>query len=409
MYLQPILTLLAATLPGIQACGLHVGSAFNENSLKRRTPVAEPATKKIVLKNVRVFDGHIFRGIDTVVIDGGVIGNNPHNADEIIDGKGRFLMPGLIESHNHVHSVSALEDLSSYGVTTALNMNCLNFTICNIMRSQVGLSSIFTAGVPVIAPEADHAKLVPLPSYMYITDPSQAEQFVAWAASNGSDFMKIVSEARGPSTDMQSAVVQASHRHGIPSTTHASWFVPFTQAVTSKTDSIQHTVGDSLIPLEWIAKIKKQGQFLTPTLTVHRYISTHEEARQALEGPGPTNQTYEIARENVRRLHKAGVPLLAGTDAVGSTGVFDLPWGITLHHELENLVEAGFTPAEALRAATSLPARLYHHTDRGVIAPGMRADLLLLNSNPLVNISNTQDISRVWIEGIEYKDVVKKA
>jgi hypothetical protein len=73
--------------------------------------------------------------------------------------------------------------------------------------------------------------------------------------------------------------------------------------------------------------------------------------------------------------------------------------------ELENLVEAGLTTLEALRAATVLPAQHHQLTDRGQIAPGKRADLVLLNSNPLVNISNTRDIARVWVGGIEYKDI----
>jgi imidazolonepropionase-like amidohydrolase len=98
--------------------------------------------------------------------------------------------------------------------------------------------------------------------------------------------------------------------------------------------------------------------------------------------------------QNVEALHKAGVRILAGTDAVGQLGSSNVPLGLSLHQELQNLVEAGLTPAEVLRAATVVPATFHRIPDRGVIAPGKRADLILLNSNPLANISNTLDIAR---------------
>lgn len=108
---------------------------------------------------------------------------------------------------------------------------------------------------------------------------------------------------------------------------------------------------------------------------------------------------------NTAAMHKAGVPLLAGTDAIGVIPPIDTPFGLTLHWELEHLVEIGMTPAEALRAATIVPALWHGLEDRGAILPGKRADLVLLNSNPLENITNTRDIAKVWIGGIEYKDV----
>lgn len=84
---------------------------------------------------------------------------------------------------------------------------------------------------------------------------------------------------------------------------------------------------------------------------------------------------------------------------------FYIPHGLSLHRELANFVEGGFTPLEALRSATSIPAKAQNLYDRGAIAPGKRADLILLNSDPFVNITNTRDIARIWIGGLEYEDV----
>jgi imidazolonepropionase-like amidohydrolase len=86
------------------------------------------------------------------------------------------------------------------------------------------------------------------------------------------------------------------------------------------------------------------------------------------------------------------VPILAGTDAPNPGTAH----GISLHRELELLVRAGLPPVEALRAATSLPARAFRLLDRGRIAPGLRADLLLVGGDPTVDILATRNIRAVW-------------
>ena len=102
------------------------------------------------------------------------------------------------------------------------------------------------------------------------------------------------------------------------------------------------------------------------------------------------------------------MPIVAGTDAVGAIAPgLDLPFGLTLHGELELLNSAGLSPLEALRAATVETARQHRLSDRGAIEIGKRADLVLLNSNPLLNISNTRDLERVWVGGVEFLGVAK--
>jgi len=97
----------------------------------------------------------------------------------------------------------------------------------------------------------------------------------------------------------------------------------------------------------------------------------------------------------VRELHKAGVTILAGTD-VGTS--YQIP-GISLHDELALLVQAGLSPMAALQVATRNPARAFNLADQGTIEPGMRADLVLLDANPLENIDNTRKIREVVARG----------
>jgi hypothetical protein len=110
---------------------------------------------------------------------------------------------------------------------------------------------------------------------------------------------------------------------------------------------------------------------------------------------GAPATTYAAATAAVRALKQAGVPILAGTDA-GNPGVTH---GISLHGELELLVQAGLTPTEALVAATSTPARIFHLDDRGRIATGLRADLLLVSGDPTSDITATRAIDGVWKQG----------
>src|SRR5208282_5359317 len=96
-------------------------------------------------------------------------------------------------------------------------------------------------------------------------------------------------------------------------------------------------------------------------------------------------------------LRDTGVPVLAGTDA--SDGVTS---GALLHAELATIVKAGLTPPEALEDATSVPAKAFSLTDRGRIAPGLRADLLLVHGDPTTDVAATKDIVAIWKQGVRF-------
>ena len=115
-----------------------------------------------------------------------------------------------------------------------------------------------------------------------------------------------------------------------------------------------------------------------------------------LRRSNPTGVRIDVLLESIARLHQAGVPVLAGTDAaIGGTA-----FGASLHRELEYFTEAGMTASEALTSATSLPAAVFGLTDRGSIAPGMVADLVLVDGDPTADITATRAIEAVWKDGI---------
>ncbi|UKZ79883.1 hypothetical protein TrVFT333_007646 [Trichoderma virens FT-333] len=402
-----LLTLAAVLSQGAFACVEHL--------LQERTPDPkdmirrqEPAPRtKTAIKNVRVFDGTKLTGLQTIIIDGENISNDTSNIETTVDGNGGVLIPGLIDCHVHISDVAGLETLTSYGVTTAMVMSCRNYTQCAPLRNLEGVASFVSAGIPATGPGSQHSRTFNLSAPYLIYPDANATEVVSYTFGNGSDFYKITAETNGPSQSLQNSLVEAVHNLGKQSMTHAADLNAWAQAAISGTDGIQHIPTNGRINASNILTVRRSpNTWSTPTMNIARYAFSNPVlltfTGHQIGGP----DSYENVYENVKAIHAAGIPILAGTDAVGVINAnISVPFGLTLHFELENLVEAGLTTVEALRAATDLAAQHHKLTDRGRIAPGMRADLILLNSNPLANISNTRDIAKVWVGGIEYKDV----
>lgn len=382
--------------------GSHIERQLKLLRARSRTTPSMPPINKTAITNVRVFDGWGFGEPSTVVIHGDSITFDTRHVQHTIDGEGGFLLPGLIDSHIHLGRLDSLETLTSYGVTSVMNMGCSNYTLCAAFREQVGLTSFFTAGEGAVAPNSTHAKVFGATGFVY--SPSQAPGFVANVFGNGSDYMKLIAEGDGFKQATHDALVRATHALGKVSMTHCQDFASYEVAIRSKTNGLQHVPFDIPISDDMVQRIKRQGQYVTPTLNIGKIVSENSTI-ESIVSPG-VSLTYEAGVISVQRLMRAGVTILAGTDANDEAGDFlegDLI-GITLHKELQYLTEAGMSEVEVLRAATVVPSITHNLTSRGSIREGYRADLLLLKpgSNPLRNISATMDIARVWVGGFEH-------
>ena len=129
------------------------------------------------------------------------------------------------------------------------------------------------------------------------------------------------------------------------------------------------------------------------------YLTADEAANLERAFPSHTAGGVQVALDTVRQLRAAGVPILAGSDAPNP----GTSHGAALHRELELLVQAGLTPAEALAAATSAPAKAFRLADRGRIAPGLRADLVLVAGDPTADVTATRNIVRIWKGGVPFE------
>jgi imidazolonepropionase-like amidohydrolase len=355
-------------------------------------PQVNGISKKIALKNVRVFDGNAFGEPSTIVIDGKVIGNDATGAVEV-DGNGGYLLPGFIDAHIHLMGVESLDQLLKYGVTTALDMGCWPAARVNALRNLPGHTDIRSVGAPVTAPGSLHSRFPGLPPDALMTGPEMATDFVAARVAEGSDYIKVIADVPGPSQETLNAVVAAAHSHQKLVIAHASAIKPVEMAEEAGVDVLTHVPLDKAIDADFAARLAAANRICVPTLTMMEGIVNK------LKPPG---RSYANGRESVTALYKAGVPILAGTDANTQKGVpCSIQHGDSFHHELELLIDAGLSNLDALRACTVLPAKHFGLEDRGVIEPGKRADLVLLSANPLERIGATRKIVKIWLVGEE--------
>jgi imidazolonepropionase-like amidohydrolase len=244
--------------------------------------------------------------------------------------------------------------------------------------------------------------------------------------AEGADHIKILFEdgriwggtLPNLSPEMLSAVVYAAHARGGVAVTHVSSRNGAGAAIEAGSDGLAHIFVDELADRQLVALAARQGVFVVATLTTqegafegpsgaslvdddrfHPYLhpAAIENLRSPPSGAGTLLGSFGAALANVLMLHEAGVQILAGTDAPNPGTAH----GISLHRELELLVRAGLTPLEALSAATQAPAQEFGLDDRGRIAPGMRADLLLVRGDPTRNIRATLDVVAVIRGGVQ--------
>ncbi|KAF2685075.1 hypothetical protein K458DRAFT_20018 [Lentithecium fluviatile CBS 122367] len=354
----------------------------------------------ITLTNVRVFNGHTILPPSTIYLSAGLITNRYScpNATHI-DGRGFTLLPGLIDSHCHPTSIAHLEELARHGVTSGLTMSCLTSSQCASLANHPGLTDLKYASAPASAPGSAHGNIAAS------VDPTlllhNASEIPAWldrqlAMSPEPDYIKLIAETPGFAQSMLNILVSSAQERGKKTVTHASTLEAYTQAILSGTHHIHHVPLDAALPSNspLLTQMKRVGQVATPTLTMMRSISRI---------PSTYNATALLTTHT---LHTHHIPLLAGTDANEVPGVpAAVPFGSSLHDELFNLVEAGLSNVEALRAATVVPARYFGLRDRGEVREGLRADLVLVEGDPVAELEAVRRVRGVWVEGVRVEGV----
>lgn len=387
------------------------------------------------IRDVRVFDGEDVVEHSTVHIKGGFIESVATQFDstadiDVIDGRGKTLLPGLIDSHTHAQPPS-LENALLFGVTTELDM----FSCPEWMDSQRrdaaernDLADVRSASVGATVLGGHPSMMIGTyfdEQYPVVNSLQDAFPFVAARVAEGADYIKLLiddgtslgHDSPTLGEDVARAIVDAAHDHGKMAVAHVTSLAGAEQALRAGVDGLVHIFFDRPPTDEIIAQALDAGVFITPTLSTvgslasdidGTHLANDDRARPLIPASWHENlcQCWHLgspgsidhAIEATRRMHEAGVDILAGTDAAG-IGVVGTAHGVSMHGELELLVRAGLSPVQALRAATSSPARRFGLTDRGRIAPGLQADLLLVEGDPTREITATLSIAGIWRRG----------
>ena len=387
---------------------------------------------------VKIFDGEAYRPDQDVWVEDGRIRAVGPALDlpgglARVDGGGRTLVPGLIDGHAHTFGTT-LNDAVRFGVTSVLDQFTLTDPALAASKraaretlARGDEADLFTAGMLATA-AGGHGTQFGLPVEP-VGGPAEAAAWVRARKAEGSDWIKIVYEdgstygADIPTLDGGTirAIITAAHAEGLLAVAHVSTLAHALEAVDLGADGLVHVWGDAVVDEVQAARIAGAGVFVVPTLSVvtamagdgigpelleqaggarlsrmqretltNRYPDLTGEARSA--APAARGET---AIENVRRLHAAGVRLLAGTDSPNpGSGA-----GISMHGELRLLTRAGLNSAEALAAATAKPAAIFGIEDRGRIEAGRIADLVLIDGNLEHDVSASSRIAAVWKDG----------
>ncbi len=366
----------------------------------------------------------------------------PSGAVEV-DGSGRYLMPGLAEMHGHVPGADNpqfTEDMLflyvSNGVTTVRNMAGDPYHL--ELRSRILDGSILGPTMHAAGPGFGGS---------WVATPEQAEARVREQHEAGYDLLKIFDMPAETYRHMASV----AHEVGIDFAGHIPASVGLSGALEARQRSIDHLdryveflvpdqsalegreigffgsgvldlVDESRIPLAVQATIDA-GTWNVPTLSLVEHHASLESPEEMIRRPEmryippgmrdawrqakhnfqndenfwPNAQEFvELRRKLTRELHAAGAPIVLGSDA---PQWFNVP-GFSIHHELRMMVDAGLTPFEVLTTGTRNAGIYFGLEDEfGTVAPGLRADLILLDANPLDDIGNVQQRAGVMVRG----------
>lgn len=383
------------------------------------TPIAtgNAAAQDLVITNARVVDvndGTVSEPT-TVVVEGGRItviaaAEVPESATTV-DLMGRYLAPGLLDAHVHVSSAADARRALLQGVTTMRSMGTSHYVDVGMRELQAAghleVPQYLAAGYHVRPPAAeaffqDHPEL----GHLYGQDVRGEEAVRAMTraiVSRGVDFVKTNATERAglPDTDPRRqfyseaelrAIVEEARRAGIPVAAHAHGDAGARAAVLAGVRSIEH--GTYISP-ETLATMVEMGTYLVPTIAIVSDLTIpggdYDNAVLNIRG----RHMLPRVREMARNAHEMGVKIVAATD----TG-YGPESTTTLAHELIEFAGIGMTPLEALRAATTTAAELFGLEGRvGAIAPGLEADLIVLERNPLDDIAVVQDVLMVVSDG----------
>ncbi len=377
-----------------------------------------PASGAVAFENARVIvgNGSVVEDAVFVVDDGRFAQAGPTGEVEIPDGaaridlSGKTVMPGIVNAHFHLDPerearTEQLRHMAYYGSSLAVSLGLDSGDAAFEMRDEIvpdGARSQ-TAGRGITSPEPGRSE-VP----HWVTTEEEARAAVQELASRRVDIVKIWVDDRGGryerlSPELYGAVIDEAHANGLRVTAHIFRLEDAKGLLRAGIDAFAHGIRDMDVDDELVGLWRERSNvvlvpnlpgpgvpedfgWLSGTVPARRIAEMNE---ASTERPA-AREAFAIQARNLVRLHAEGVTVAFGTDG-GS------PWAV--HQELADMVRAGMTPGDVIVAATGTSADFVGAADLGTIEAGKSADFIVLDANPLDDITNTRAISAVYLRG----------
>jgi imidazolonepropionase-like amidohydrolase len=393
----------AITLLGLVSCSGTTSPAPADDPAEVRAPAA------IAFVDVRVVpmtDGTVLDHRTVIVRDGRVeriepAGSSPLPGDvTVIEGRGRYLAPALIDMHVHLRT----DDLAAYlraGIGVVRNMwgHSLIPGMVSAIESGARLGPVIHSTSPGIDGSPPQ-----WPETQLAGSAAEADDLVDSLATAGWRSMKVYQRLSAPVYD---AILDATRRIGVTAVGHVPTAITVEHALSSGQHSIEHFSGyDRAISRQarmgtsaWLDVDESRfaalvqatlaaGTWNCPTMTIYATIANQH-------GPADRATIVTNRRRFLKALSDAGAGLLAGTDA----GIDVVAPGTSMHDELAEFVAAGLTPWQALRAATADAGRYLEVPGLGTVSVGAPAQLMLLDANPLADVANAKRLAGIVVRG----------
>jgi imidazolonepropionase-like amidohydrolase len=327
---------------------------------------------------------------------------------------GKTVMPAIIDTHTHLSQtrdmlVNDLSRRAFYGVGAALSLGQDTTDVSFQVRAETaagtipGAARFFTAGRGITGPEPGRTT-----APHWVTSPAEARQAVDEEAAKKVDLIKIWVDDRMGSVkkltpEVYSAAIDEAHKHGLRTIAHIYTLEDAKGTLRAGIDAFAHSVRDKDLDDEFMALVKQHPNLVLGPNMPDRGVkvdigwlraSTPAADFAKLESANKDDATahafWNIQARNLAKMNAAGVRIVVGTD--GNT-----PYAP--HVKMEDMVVAGMTPMQVLTAATRNGAQFLRMTDVGTIEANKSADFIVLDANPLDDITNTRKIDTVYLRG----------
>jgi len=359
------------------------------------------AQNSFIIENVKVFDGEAIIESTSVKVENGIITEiskiiKASNTDEVIDGKGKTLMPALSNAHVHAWAPESLSQAAKAGVLNVMDMHGME-TYQSAMRQlkdSTNYARFYVAGYAATAPEGHGTQFgFPVPT---LTKPEDAKQFIEDRVKANVDHIKIILEPWKTTLSIEtvSALIKEAHKAEKIAVVHISRLEDAVNVISNDADGLVHVWWDKELESSQLKELSESKSFFViPTL-----LTTLKAFKGFGAGADKFLKKNQLLSE-VKKMYEAGIPILAGTDPPNA----GINYGTDLYKELELISESGLPTIEVLKAGTSNITKAFGLENTGFIKVGYTADLILVEGDITEDIKVINNAKTIWKDGKKVK------